>query len=91
MRTPPNFKKKDPTRMKEGKLIINVPSNMADAPKQKQDWQGKLKNWKQMQTSKGSITSFTEMKEEVWKSGITSIMALLQSPIESDSIRKQVE
>ena len=39
-----------------------------------------------MQTSKGSIISLTEMKTEIWDNGITSILALLQTAIESDQI-----
>jgi len=44
-----------------------------------------------MQTSKGSIKSFTERKADIWNSGITSILGLLQAPIESQQIQKQVE
>jgi hypothetical protein len=39
-----------------------------------------------MQTSKGAIKSLTERKSEIWDSGITSILALLQTPIEAHDI-----
>jgi len=47
-----------------------------------------LKSWKQIQTSKGTIKSLTERKAEIWNSGITSILALLQTSIEFDQIQK---
>jgi len=94
MNTPPGFKKDDPTRDGgEGQLILlKQPSYVgAQAPKAKLDWQARLKSWKQMQTSKGAIRSLGERKNEIWDSGITSILALLQAPIEARDIQKQVE
>jgi hypothetical protein len=93
MNTPPGFKKDDATKDGEGQLILlKQPSYQgAQAPKAKLDWQARLKSWKQMQTSKGAIRSLSERKNEIWDSGITSILALLQAPIEARDIQKQVE
>jgi hypothetical protein len=44
-----------------------------------------------MQTSQGAIKSFEERRTEIWNSGITSILALLQTSIESQEIQNQVE
>ena len=44
-----------------------------------------------MQTSKGAIKNLTEIKSEIWSSGITSIVALLQTSIEKELIQMQVE
>jgi hypothetical protein len=44
-----------------------------------------------MQTSQGSIKSMDEIKSDVWNSGITSILALLQAAVDVEPIQKQVE
>lgn len=44
-----------------------------------------------MQTSKGAIKSFTERKKEIFDSSVMSILACLQTPINSQRIKKQVE
>lgn len=87
LNTPPKFKKQDPTKVKEGTLVLlRQPSSIKDAPKAKLDWQARLQSWKQMQTSKGAIRSLTERKSEIWDSGITSILALLQTAVEAKDI-----
>ena len=92
LRVPLRFQRRDPTRSKDGQLmLLRAPSSFAELPKPKLDWEGRLKTWKQMQTSQGAIKSLTERKAEIWNSGITSILALLQVPIESKQIQKQVE
>jgi hypothetical protein len=89
---PLKFKRKDPTRSKEASLqLLRPPNTFKDLPKQKVDWEDRLKSWKKMQTSKGAIKSLTEIQAEIWNSGITSIMALLQTAIETEQIQKQVE
>jgi hypothetical protein len=40
-------------------------------------WRDRLKNWKQMQTSKGAIKSFTEKNKEIYESSTMSILACL--------------
>jgi hypothetical protein len=65
---------------------LSEPSSLQGVPKAKLDWEARLKSWKQMQTSKGAIKSLTERKSEIWDSGITSILALLQTPIEAHDI-----
>jgi len=55
------------------------------------DWKDRLKSWKQMQTSKGSIKSFTDRKKEIFDSSVMSILSCLQTPITAQRIRKQVE
>jgi hypothetical protein len=78
LQIPLRFKKRDPTRQKDGLKLLTAPSYMGDSvPKQKLDWQARLKQWKTKQTSKGTIKSFTDRKAEIWNSGITSILALL--------------
>ena len=44
-----------------------------------------------MQTSKGAIKSFTDRKKEIFDSAVTPILACLQSPINTQRIKKQVE
>lgn len=89
---PLNFKKKDLTTAKQGGLkMLRAPSTYEGAPKPTLDWEGRLKSWKQMQTSLGAIKSLTERKVEIWNSGITAILALLQTPIEASKIQEQVE
>lgn len=79
--------------MKEGQLkLLKAPTIFeGKLPQQNTDWQTRLKSWKQMQTSKGTIKSLTERQTEIWNSGITSILALLQTAIEADQIQKQIE
>jgi len=93
LQIPHRFKKSDPTRMKEGQLkLLKAPTIFeGKLPQQNTDWQTRLKSWKQMQTSKGTIKSLTERQTEIWNSGITSILALLQTAIEADQIQKQIE
>lgn len=92
MHIPLHFRRRDPTRMGEGQLLLlRPPSSFEGLPKPKLDWEGRLKAWKQMQTSKGTIKSLTERKADIWNSGITSILALLQTAIASEQIQKQVE
>jgi len=89
---PLRFKRADPTRMKDGQLsLLRAPSSFEGLPKPKLDWEGRLKAWKQMQTSRGAIKSLTERRAEVWNSGITSILALLQTAFDAQQIQKQVE
>lgn len=89
---PLRFKRRDPTRMKDGLLLmLRAPSSFEGLPKPKLDWEARLKSWKQMQTSRGAIKSLTERKAEIWNSGITSILALLQTAVEAEQIQKQVE
>ncbi|CDW82480.1 hect e3 ubiquitin [Stylonychia lemnae] len=54
-------------------------------------WRDRLKQWKQMQTSKGAIKSFTDKKKEIFESSVMSILACLQTPISTQRIKKQVE
>jgi len=89
---PLRFKREDPTRMKDGQLLLlRAPSSFEGLPKPKLDWEGRLKSWKQMQTSRGAIKSLTERRAEIWNSGITSILALLQTALDAQQIQKQVE
>ena len=44
-----------------------------------------------MQTSKGAIKSFTDRKKEIFDSSVMSILACLQTPINTQRIKKQVE
>jgi len=44
-----------------------------------------------MQTSKGAIKSFTDRKKEIFDSAVMSILACLQTPINTQRIKKQVE
>lgn len=75
---PLRFKKRDPTHTKDGHIMImRAPSTFGDLPEPQVDWEGRLKHWKQMQTSQGTIKSFTERKAEIWDSGILSILSLL--------------
>lgn len=86
---------KDPNKKKEGHVLF-----IQDTPRQddessletqEQDWKDRLKSWRQMQTSKGAIKSFTERKKEIFDSSVMSILACLQTPINSQRIKKQVE
>lgn len=89
---PKIFKKIDPTRVNSGHITLLRPKTVfPDMPLAKVHWEKRLKVWKKMQTSKGAIKSLTDVKSEIWNSGITSIMALLQTSIEKDLIQMQVE
>lgn len=44
-----------------------------------------------MQTSKGAIKSFTERNKEIFDSSVMSILSCLQTAINSQKIKKQVE
>ena len=89
---PSRFRKREPTKEGGNLLLIKAPTSFMDGiPKPKLDWEGRLKAWKQSQTSKGAIKSLTDRTAEIWNSGIISILALLQTPIESGEIQKQVE
>lgn len=83
---------KDPTKKKEGSLLIiqehsrteAVPKVDGESPEMpvqpapiEVDWKDRLKSWKQMQTSKGAIKSFTERKKEIFDSSVMSILACL--------------
>ena len=81
---PSRFRKREPTKEGGNLLLIKAPTSFMDGiPKPKLDWEGRLKAWKQSQTSKGAIKSLTDRTAEIWNSGIISILALLQTPIES--------
>jgi hypothetical protein len=85
MTVPAAYLVKDPTKKKEGTLlIIQEQSRMEDGSQQPEpefDWKDRLKSWKQMQTSKGAIKSFTDRKKEIFDSSVMSILACLQTPI----------
>lgn len=83
---PPRFKR--PGQKAGPILLLKTPSTMNDAPKPKLDWEGRLKVWKQLKTSQGAIRSLTDRKAEIWDSGNTSILALLQTAIYSESIQQ---
>jgi hypothetical protein len=86
---PSRFRKREPTKEGGNLLLIKAPTSFMDGiPKPKLDWEGRLKAWKQSQTSKGAIKSLTDRTAEIWNSGIISILALLQTPIESGEIQK---
>jgi hypothetical protein len=97
---PATYLFKDPTKKKEGHLLFIKDSSRqhdgesGQAPTQQQaeyDWKDRLKSWRQMQTSKGAIKSFTDRRKEIFDSAVTSILACLQSPINTQRIKKQVE
>jgi len=50
---------------------------------QEVSWKDRLKSWRQMQTSKGAIKSFTERNKEIFDSSIMSILACLQTAIQT--------
>lgn len=60
-------------------------------PEPEYDWKDRLKSWRQMQTSKGAIKSFTDRKKEIFDSSVMSVLACLQTPITAQRIKKQVE
>jgi hypothetical protein len=92
LNVPTRFRKREPAKEGGNLLLIRAPTSFMDGiPKAKLDWEGRLKAWKQSQTSKGAIKSLTDRTAEIWNSGIISILALLQTPIEAGEIQKQVE
>jgi hypothetical protein len=71
---------KDPNKKKEGALLFINEPNRDEIEQQKShefDWKDRLKQWRQMQTSKGAIKSFTERKKEIFDSSVMSILACL--------------
>ena len=85
---PEGFKRLDPF-MDDKEVVIfhRAPSSFRDEPPPKLDLEEKLKQWKQMQTSKGAISSMTQLKDEIWNYGTTAIMSLLQTAIEVHHIQ----
>lgn len=93
LNVPTRFKKKDATKGAGALLVLNKATSsvrvktgdgkqIEKLPEPKQmDWETRLKNWKSKQTSMGTIKSLTERQAEVWKAGISSIVALLQTPV----------
>ena len=87
LQVPASYLFKDPTKKKEGHLIfIKDHSRQHEAdgsaqPQPEYDWKDRLKSWRQMQTSKGAIKSYTDRKKEIFDSSVMSILACLQSPI----------
>ena len=75
----------DPSKKKEGPLLyIREPSIRQGDEKPMEpefDWKDRLKSWRQMQTSKGAIKSYTDRKKEIFDSSVMSILACLQTPI----------
>ncbi|CDW73494.1 UNKNOWN [Stylonychia lemnae] len=88
---------KDPSKKKEGALLLikdqsAIEKEMGEQiPVPEYDWKDRLKSWRQMQTSKGAIKSFTDRKKEIFDSSVMSILACLQTPINTQRIKKQVE
>jgi hypothetical protein len=59
--------------------MLKEPSRDPNAPDHNPefDWKDRLKSWRQMQTSKGAIRSFTERKKEIFDSSVMSILSCL--------------
>lgn len=97
LNVPESFKIKDNLSNKVGGLLFirNIQSmeNIENTVGAQNEftWRDRLKNWKQMQTSKGAINSFTDKRKEIFESSTMSILACLQTPISSQRIKKQVE
>jgi hypothetical protein len=72
-------------------IPLKAPSSFGEVPKSKLNWQGRLKSWKQSQISIGTILNSEEQKAKIMDSGISSILALLQAPIEVEQIQKKIE
>jgi len=83
---------KDHSKKKEGTLLFikDHASKHEDGeqPEPEFDWKDRLKSWRQMQTSKGAIKSFTDRKKEIFDSSVMSILACLQTPINTLRIKK---
>ena len=95
LQVPRAYTIKDPTAKKEGTLLIiqeaTQEPGQENKPREEYDWKNRLKSWKQMQTSKGAIKSFTDRKKEIFDSSVMSVLSCLQSPIGAQRIKKQVE
>ena len=97
LQVPVAYLVKDPTKKKEGTLLFikepQVREGADGQPVQEPefDWKDRLKSWRQMQTSKGAIKSFTERKKEIFDSSVMSVLACLQTAISAQRIKKQVE
>lgn len=50
-------------------------------------WENRLKKWKDYQRSQGTIVTNQERKNVIWNSGVTSVLALLQTEIQSDKLQ----
>ena len=55
------------------------------------DWRDRLRQWKQMQQSAGSVTSFTDSMTDTFQSTTISILGILQSHVTHDQLRDRVE
>lgn len=97
LNVPESFKIKDTLSNKVGGLLFirNIQSMEEKVETQPGEgeftWKDRLKNWKQMQKSKGAIKSFTDKNKEIFESSVMSILACLQTPIAMQRIKKQVE
>jgi hypothetical protein len=58
---------------------------------QSSSWTERLKNWRQMQTTQGTIKDYKDLQKQAGAHGISAVLAYLQSPITSDSVKKHFE
>ena len=89
LQVPLAYLSKDSSLKKHGTLLlIKDPSNTEnkEGASDEINWKDRLKSWRQMQTSKGAIKSFTERNKEIFDSSIMSILACLQTAINTQKI-----
>lgn len=88
---PVEFNKRDMTVNSEGLNFIANKSLDLDMkgqePKQDQD----IKERNILLSKEGSITSLDILQKEIWQSGVSSILVLLQYPIEVSKLKESVE
>jgi hypothetical protein len=77
LRVPEVFKKPESEKKANKMILLKRSSSIGEAEKNKPDWKNRINNWKNMQTSKGSIKNFEDLKAEIWNNGIVSILTLL--------------
>ena len=81
LQVPAAYLVKDPSKKKEGTLLYIKDPSLREGdeqqPEHEFDWKDRLKSWKQMQTSKGAIKSFTDRMKEIIDSSVMSVLACL--------------
>jgi hypothetical protein len=80
LQVPAAYLYKDASQKREGGLIMIKEPSLEEAESEF-NWKDRLKSWRQMQTSKGAIKSYTERNKEIFNSSVTSILACLQTAI----------
>jgi hypothetical protein len=89
LNTPKRFQKTSGTKKVSNLVMNKTMSNIKEANNGRlkfenkmgvnysNDWESRLKRWKDYQLSEGTVQSENERQQKIWASGVNSILALL--------------